>query len=186
MKRLETVRNICSILLFFVLLSLWLGGFRIQAQAPPSSFPDHDVAYNCVPTLGNGAPVQFKFTAAPAPRFDVTVGNVPASGDTQNPVIVSITNTAGVDVTHGAVRLLAANNGLPITITATDNVGVVGGRLDVDGNLGTPFGNGVDVLPSVFYVRWNAKTVSFGVHNFKLTLWDSSQNKAERSWTMTK
>jgi len=158
----------------------------VLAQQPPMTFPDHDVSYNCVPTVGAGAPVTFKFTAVPSPHFDVTMGNDPVSPDHQHPVLVSITNTAGVDVTTGNVRLLAGNNGLPITITAADSVGVVGGRLDVDGKLGTPFGNGSDVLPSTFYVRWNARTIAPGLHNFKLTVWDAAQNKAEKTWTMTK
>jgi hypothetical protein len=166
-------------------LFVFFGPF-LFSQMPPTIFPDHDVAYSCNPVLGTGAPFQLRFTNFPAPHFDVAVGNVPASTDSMNPIILSVTTTSGIDVTSGNVKLLAANNGLSITVTATDNIGVVGGRLDVDGKLGTPFGSGTDILPSTFYVRWNAKTITAGAHTFRLTVWDSNQNQAERTWGMTK
>lgn len=169
-----------------VLALLAIGAVCIFGQTPPTMFPDHEVAYTCIPTAGSGAAVQFKFSPAPAPHFEVNVGNTPSTGDILNPVIVSVTNSAGIDITTGAVKLLAANNGLSATVAAMDNTGIVGGKLEVDGKLATPFGNGFDILPSPFYIRWNAKTVSAGIHNFRLTVWDVGQNKAERTWSMTK
>ncbi len=152
----------------------------------PTTFPDHDVAYVCNPTVGAGAPVTFHFTPIPSPHFDVFVGNITPVNDTIDPVIVSVTNSANVDITTGAVKLIAATAGLSMTITATDNVGVVSGKLEVDGRLATPFGNGVDVLPSPFYVRWNSNTIAAGVHAMRLSVCDAAKLCAVRTWSMTK
>lgn len=168
-------------------LILCLAFVSALSQTPTSGFPDHDVAYTCTPTVGNGPLVNFKFSNLPGPHFDVSVG-IPPNGivDTQNPVIVSVTNSAGIDVTTGGVKLLDANHGLPITVTANDNVGVVGGKLEVDGKMATPFGNGIDVLPVSYFIRWNAKTITLGPHTFRLTVCDITQNCAVRTWSMTR
>lgn len=178
------VTGVCSFALGFPLMGLI---DRLNAaQAPTTMFPDHDVAYTCTPSDGNGAPVQFKFTPVPSPRFEVSVGNKTPNGDSLNPVLNSITNSAGTDITTGAVRLLAANNGLAITVNATDNVGIVTGKLEMDGVLATPFGNGLDVLPNPFYVRWNSKTIGLGSHAFRLSVCDAALNCTQRTWSMTR
>lgn len=166
--------------------AILLIGKGIKAQAPPMTFPDHDVAYTCVPTDGAGAPVQFTFTNTPTARFDVKLGPTPASPDRSNPVITAITNSAGADLTTGAIRLLAVNNGLSLTISASDDVGIVTGKLEVDGKMATPFGNGLDVLPNPFYVRWNSKTIPAGSHALRLSVCDAGLNCAERTWSMTR
>lgn len=167
-------------------LILCLAFASALSQTPASPFPDHDVAYTCTPTVGNGPVVQFRFTNVPGPQLQANIGTVTPSTDTMNPVIVSITNSAGVDVTSGTVKLLDANHGLPITVTANDNVGVVAGKLEVDGTMATPFGNGLDVLPNSFFVRWNSKTVTVGPHTFRLSVYDAAGNAAVKTWSMTK
>jgi hypothetical protein len=156
------------------------------AQLPVKSFPDHDVAYSCLPTIGDGPAITFKFTNVPNPRFDVSVSTTPATTDLELPVIASVTNSAGIDITSGAVKLVTATAGLAATVTATDNTGVVIGKLEVDGKIATPFGNGLDVLPNSFYVRWNAKSVSAGAHVFRLAVCDAALNCAVKTWSMTK
>lgn len=177
----STHRKINYLTTAVILLSL-----AVIAWAGPPQLPDHDVAYQCLPIVGNGPPVQIKFTNTPFAQLQASIGISPQSNDTQSPVIVSVTNSAGVNLLPGNVKLLAANNGLPLTVTATDNVGVVGGKLEVDGKLATPFGNGIDVQPSPIYVRWNAKTVPIGLHTLRLTIWDAANNTTAISWSMTK
>ena len=172
----------------FVCTLCLLAAVIVKAQSIPMPFPfpPQDVAYNCVPLSGNSQPLTFKFTTTPSPHFQLDIKSQPAPTDVTAPVFVSVTNSAGIDVTAGAVRLLDANFGLPITVRATDDVGVVGGKLEVDGKLATPFGNDLDVLPTPFYVRWNAKTISAGAHAFSLTVWDAAGNKTVKTWSMTK
>lgn len=160
--------------------------FLTYSQTPLTAFPDHDVAYSCVSTLGDSAPITFKFTAVPSPHFEVITGNRPVSTDTMNPTIVSVTSSAGVDLTTGAVKLLAANSGLSLTVGASDNVGIVSGKLEVDGVMATPFGNGLEVLPNPFYVRWNSKTIAAGSHALRLTVCDAALNCSQRTWSMTR
>jgi hypothetical protein len=156
------------------------------AQTPTSVFPSTDIAYTCTATRGNAPPVEFKFTAAPAPHVDVYFGPPATSGDMQSPIIARVTNTSGVDLLSGSVKLLAANNGLPLTVTASDNVGVVLAILSVDGVNVTQTGNGKDALPQVFYLRWNSTTVALGPHVFRLQVFDKSNNMADRNWSMTR
>jgi hypothetical protein len=166
-------------------LFVFFGPF-LFGQLPPMAFPDHDVAYSCVSTIGDGAPITFKFTAVPTPHFEVITGNRPVSNDTMNPIIVSVTSSAGVDLTTGAVKLLAANNGLSLTVGASDNVGIVSGKLEVDGVIATPFGNGLEVLPNPFYVRWNSRSIAVGNHGLRLTVCDAALNCSQRTWSMTR
>lgn len=180
MKR-EALAVLITIGVFFLLASA-----IAIAQLPPTTFPDHDVAYTCVQTTGVGPGVQFKFTNVPSPHFDVSVSTTLPTNDLELPVIASITSSAGADLTTGAVKLVTATAGLAATVTASDNMGVVIGKLEVDGKIATPFGNGLDVLPNSFYVRWNAKTVSAGAHVFRLTVCDAAQNCAAKTWSMTK
>jgi hypothetical protein len=173
--------------MLMVLTAICLGASVMYSlQQPPTTFPDHDVAYVCNPTDAAGAPVTFKFTPIPSPHFDVFVGNNPALSDTIDPVITSVTNSANVDITTGAVKLVAATAGLAMTVTASDNVGVVSGKLEVDGRLATPFGNSIDVLPPSFYVRWNSTTIAAGIHTMRLSVCDAAKHCAVRTWSMTK
>lgn len=166
------------------LLILITLGLKAAQSPPPGPSPDHLVAYACTPTMGNGPTVAFNFNPAPFPNIHAVIGAVPNSTDKLNPTIASVTTSAGIDLTTGLVRLSLANAGLAFTVTATDNVGVVSGTVEVDGKLATPFGNGIDVLPGQFYVRWNAKSISAGDHAFRLTVWDAAGNPAERTWMM--
>lgn len=177
-------RSIPYLMLMVVILAPWLT--ELLGQMPPTTFPDHDVAYVCNPTSGNGAPVTFKFTPVPGPHFDVFVGTIPSTGDALDPVIVSVTNSANVDITTGTVKLVAATAGLALTVNATDNIGVVTGKLDVDGVMATPFGNGIEKLPTPFYVRWNSSNIAAGPHSFRLTVCDATKHCASRTWSMTK
>jgi hypothetical protein len=158
-------------------------GRAIQAP-PPGPLPDHVVSYTCAPTAGNGPTVLIKFDPAPFPNVHAVIGPPLNTTDKTAPTIASVTNSAGVDQTTGAVKFVPASNGLALTVTASDNVGIVVGTLEVDGKVATPFGNGVDVLPGSFYVRWNTPSIAIGPHTLKLTVWDAAGNPAVKSWVM--
>jgi len=157
----------------------------IQAQLPTSAFPEHDFTYTCTPTNGTAPPLEFKFTAAPAPHVDVFFGVPAASNDKQPPVISTVLNSVNVNVLTNNVRI-TTTNGVPLTITASDNVGVVWYRLDVDGLEGPKDGNAALILPTTFYTRWNARNVAAGSHHFKLTVSDLAGNLAVKEWEMTR
>lgn len=165
---------------------LAFGASIARAQVSPYSFPDHDVVYSCVSTAGDGIPFTFSFNGIPQPHYAVVVGTRTPSTDTLVPIITSVTNSAGADLTTGAIKLLAANAGLSLTVSASDNVGIVSGKLEVDGVTATPFGNGLEVLPNPFYVRWNSKTITAGSHAMRLTVCDAAFNCTQRTWSMTK
>jgi len=171
--------------LFGLIAGVTLMGF-VHAQAPPPSiFPSQDFTYTCTPTNGTAPPVEFKFTAAPAPHVDVFFGANVASNDKTPPVINSVLNSVNVNVLPGGIRI-TTTNGVPLTITASDNVGVVWFRLDVDGLEGPKDGNAALILPLTFYARWNARNVAPGLHHFKLTVSDLAGNQAVKEWDMVR
>ena len=169
----------CSVMLVVGLTFTYLG----QAP-PPGPLPDHVVAYTCNPTSGNGPVVAIKFDPAPFPNVHAVIGPPLNPTDTVAPVISAITNSANVDQTTGTVKFVPATNGLALTVTAIDNVGVVVGTLEVDGKVATPFGNGTDILPGSFYVRWNTPSIALGPHTLRLTVWDAAGNPAVKTWVM--
>jgi hypothetical protein len=163
---------------FVLLLSIWLGGYRIQAQMPA---PTRDYTYAC--TSPTGPAFTFHFLQFPFQSIIASLTPPASPANSIAPVISSVIYSGGKDVLPGTVKIPASTNGVPLTITATDDIGVMYYQLEIDGRAGPRDGNGVDVLPTPFYVRWNA-TPALGPHTFRLTVWDGSFNPAEKIWTM--
>ncbi len=115
-------------------------------------------------------------------KANVTLIMDAGSHDATPPVISSVIYSGGADVLGGAVKIPA--NGVPFTVTASDNVGVMSAKLFIDGEEG-PKDGGAHLLPSPFFLRWNAPvSLALGVHNFRLVVWDGSGNFATKTWTM--
>ncbi len=148
------------------------------ANGPASTSAFYDVVY--------GAQFNHWGVDTTVLRAAITVVSNSGAGDTEAPVIVSVVSSAGsVNVLPGGVRIPA--NGVPFTIVATDNVGVLAAKLYVDGIQGPGDGGGNALLPELFYLRWNAPAnLAAGVHNFRLIVWDASGNLAARTWSMVR
>lgn len=154
----------------------------IAAQNPDPA-PSRDYEYKCVSANG-GPDMTFHFMQFPFQSISAIMTGAPVSSDVTPPVISSVVYSNGGNVLNGDVKIVASLNGMPFTITAIDGVGVQYWSLYVDGYLATSGAGGNDILPSAFYVRWNAKTVSLGAHLFKLVVFDAAGNSAQKTWSM--
>lgn len=169
------------VLIFVICIDIFL----IASPQVTQPVPVHDYSYTC--QSPNGGP---KFTMLykdyPFQSIQTVLNNPPASTDTVSPVIVGVTNSANLSLLTNTVGINPTLNGLPVTVSAGDNVGIRDASLYVDGNLVTMTSSVNDVLPAVFYLRWNARAISPGIHAFKLSVWDAAGNVAEKNWTMVR
>jgi hypothetical protein len=174
----EWADRVAIFLLFAVPIGLMVANDVINAQTP---VPARDYTYACTSPTGPA----FTFHFLQFPFQSIIAGLIPPASPANSiaPVISSVIYSGGKDVLPGTVKIPASTNGVPLTITATDDIGVMYYQLEIDGRAGPRDGNGVDVLPTPFYVRWNA-TPALGPHTFRLTVWDGSFNPAEKIWTM--
>lgn len=157
-------------------VGLWAGSVHAQTAAAPT--PEY---WCTLPTAGSPAIyrfVRFPFPPAPGPPIGQTT---PA--DITPPIINSIIYSGGRDVLPGNVAIPATTNGVPFTVNASDDFAVMFYQLEVDGHAGPRDGNGIDALPTPFYVRWNAVPAA-GPHSFHLVVWDSNLNGADKTWIM--
>jgi len=106
------------------------------------------------------------------------------SSDVTAPQIVSVT-VGTVNVLAGTFKINPLSNGAPLTVTAGDDIAITRASLFVDGISKTSMAE-VDGLPTLFYVRWNTRTVAPGPHTFRLVVWDAAENPNEKTWVMTR
>ena len=72
------------------------------------------------------------------------------------------------------------SNSVPVSATATDNVGVVGVRFQVDG-----VDLGAEVLSPPYTTTWNTRDVSNGTHTVRAIARDLAENSASSSVSVT-
>lgn len=156
------------------------------AQAPPSPpAPVQSYHFDCVSRTSATLKVVMDLDRDPLEALRAMITNVkPTSTDTTIPVITSVVNSSAVSLLTNAVKISPTGFGLPVTIGAGDDVGIVSAALYVDNVRKTTTGDGVEALPVTFYMRWNARDVPVGNHFFKVVVWDAGGNSAEKTWTM--
>ena len=162
-----------------LLCVLFLATGLTMAQEP-GPLPLRDDLYKCTSTTGPEFTMHYKrFPAEIQTEINQPIGN----GDTTVPVIASVIVSGSGSVLTNIGRIVATSNGVPFTVSAADNVGITSASLYVDGKIATAVAD-PQGLPGLFYLRWNAKTVTPGKHMFSLVVWDAAGNVAERGWSM--
>ncbi len=153
--------------------------------------PERDFNYECktVPTSPPGPQFTMRFVQFPfqSLQTSIALSSPAASADTTPPVITAVgySGTPVRSVLGNNVKL-DLSNGVPLTVSATDDSAVMYYRLLIDDKPGPQEGNGVDAFGGTFYIRWNTALVTPGIHTFKLLVYDAAFNPAERDWTMTR
>ncbi len=158
------------------------------AQTPATTpLPMH---FDCVSPTSTTLKVGVDLDQNPIEALRVLIRNVTTqSSDATAPVISGVQYSGGSSLLNNNGKILATSNGVPLSISAGDNVGITAAAVYVDGapqpgaSATAPVG---DVMPALFYLRWNARVVAPGIHGFRLDVWDAAGNTAEVVWTMTR
>ncbi len=157
------------------------------AQTPPP--PVTAIHWDCVSPAGVTLAIDLDNNPVPAIRLGISDRLTDLqlqSPDKTPPIITSVVYSNSVSVLANTSKILGTANGVPLTVVAADDVGVRNASLFVDGVLVTSTSSAPDILPLLFYLRWNARAVSSGTHTFRLIVYDAAGNSAEKLWTMTR
>jgi hypothetical protein len=184
MKRLRFDPLIALLVLAACALIL-VAALKLAAQNPDPLTTD--TTWNCLPAAGsNDSPLQLKISPSPFFAIAAVSGKGLNKADVIAPTIDKVIYSGGANVLNGNVKIPATTAGVPFTVTANDDIGIVAAHLYVDGLSGPQDGDASQFLPSTFYLRWNAKSVAPGIHNFRLVVWDGGGNSASQSWSMVR
>ncbi len=173
----------CAFILALAVISLSQDSITVTGN------PERDFNYECktVPTSAPGPQFTMRFVQFPfqSLQTSIALSNPGATTDTTPPVItaVSVSGTPLRNVLGNNVKL-DLTNGVPLTVSATDDNAVMYYKLWMDDKAGPQEGNGVDAFGGTFFIRLNKALITPGVHTFKLLVYDAAFNPAERDWTM--
>lgn len=160
-------------------LALMLFGVSLMAQEPGPN-PIIDAMFYC--NSPTAAPFTMHYKRFPD-AIQTDVNQLVMSSDAVAPNIAAVIVSGGSSVLGNTAKINPLSNGVPFTVSASDDVGITSASLYIDGKLATAAADG-DGLPSLFYLRWNARAVAPGVHAFRLLVWDKAGNLSEKTWTM--
>ncbi len=166
-----------------VLVSM-VAGMQVPPVAPPPSTPIH---FECTTAISPLTVIGLDVWPNPIDSLVASIRALPALGrgtDKTPPVIADVKYSGAGSVLGNNAFILPTSNGVPFTVTASDDIGAQYYQLTVDGRPGPRDGNDSEIFPVPFYIRWNAKNPFVGTHLFRVTVWDGNGNSSFRDWTM--
>lgn len=170
---------------FMVTLAIAVGTvFAFGQDTPPTAEP---IEFKCTSTIPNGLSIIVNWDRTPFEQLNFNMAAVHVVSSDVTPPVISDVLVTVVNITKSVMDnkqlILAASKGVPFTVKASDDVSLTYARLYVDGEAATTIGE-QDGLPALFYLRWNARVVNVGIHDFQLKVWDAAGNVASKIWTM--